>query len=118
MINQNLGAAPALFVKMQLTLQEAADRISQVALPTYTYQLRDGLNVGDGTYIQFSKGSVTVVLLCNDEEHLGVFVPSRREFPYYCLVYTGSSELLDEMRASLAAAGIECEVSEESACSW
>jgi hypothetical protein len=89
MSNQHRSQEIVLFLKMNLTLQEAADKISQVALPTYKCQLRDGLNIGGGTYIQFAKGDLTIVLVCNDEEHADVFVPSRKEFSYYCFVQRG-----------------------------
>lgn len=107
-INQRL----VLFTKLALPLGEAAERIIQVALPTYTYQLRDGLNIGGGTYIRFTKDHTKVMLVFNDEFHPDVFVPSRSEFPYYCFVYRGSAKLLDVMRESFISSGIECELGE------
>jgi hypothetical protein len=112
MSNQHRSQEIVLFLKMNLTLHEAADQISQVALPTYKYQLRDGLNIGGGTYIQFAKGDLAIVLVCNDEVHADVFVPSRKEFPYYCFVQRGPPEPLDAMRMSLVSSGIECQLGE------
>jgi hypothetical protein len=56
-----------LFTKLTLPLEQAAERIIQVALPTYIYQLRDGLNIGGGSYIRFAKDDTEIMLVCNDE---------------------------------------------------
>ena len=101
-----------LFAKLALPLEQAAERIVQVALPTYIYQLRDGLNIGGGSYIRFEKDDTQIMLVCNDQMHPDVFVPSRREFPHYCFVYRGSAELLDAMRSSFISSGIQCELGE------
>jgi hypothetical protein len=104
-----------LFAKLTLPLEQAAERIIQIALPTYIYQLRDGLNIGGGSYIRFTKDDTEIMLVCNDEMHPDVFVPSRKEFLYYCFVYRGSAVLLDAMRSSLISSGIKCEFGERAA---
>jgi hypothetical protein len=101
-----------LFTKLALPLEQAAERIIQVALPSYICQLRDGLNIGGGSYIRFEKGDTQIMLVCNDEMHPDVFVPSRREFPYSCFVYRGSADLLDAMSSSFISNGIQCELGE------
>jgi hypothetical protein len=56
---------------------------------------------------------VEVLLVSNDDDHAEVFVPSKAAFPYYCYVWRGSRGVLDGMRASLSASGIDCELGDE-----
>jgi len=101
-----------LFTKLDLPLAQAADRIIEVALPTYDSQVSDGLNIGGGTYTRFANGETEIILVCNDEMHPDVFLPSHKEFPYYCYVYRGSPAVLDAMRSCFITRGIQCEFGE------
>ena len=102
-----------LYLKLNGTLAEAADLIASAALPTYERQLRDGLNLGGGDYFKFSDATSEVLLVCNDSEHMEVFVEERANFPFYCYVWRGDKGKLGAMLASLQGAGIECEIGDE-----
>jgi hypothetical protein len=103
-----------LYLKSELSLEELAAHISTISLPTFERQLRDGLNLGGGEYFKFSRDENTILLVCNDDEHLEVFVEEMKTFPYYCYARTGTGdEILQEMRSSLTAQGFECDLDDD-----
>jgi hypothetical protein len=71
-----------LYIRNQLSLSDTASQISCFALNSFSHERRDGLNLGRGEYIRFSKDQTEILLVCNDAEHAEVFVEFRSEFPY------------------------------------
>ena len=102
-----------LYIKSDLSLEEVAVRISERVLPGYESQLRDGLNLGGGEYFKFSRDDKQILLVCNDDEHLEVFMEAYQAFPYYCYARKGADDLLDEMKVALSQQGFECELGDD-----
>jgi hypothetical protein len=104
-----------LYLMSDRNLEETAHSIVEFALPSYECQLRDGLNLGGGEYFKFFANESEVLLVCNDEDHMEVFVEERASFPFYCYARKGEHGILEAMFSSLKAAGFECELGNEDA---
>ena len=102
-----------LYLKLDHSLEKAASRVGEVALPRFRSELRDGLNLGGGDYFLFAGDGAEVILVCNDADHAEVFVPERAEFPYYCYVWEGDDSMLESMKEALSAAAVACEIEED-----
>jgi hypothetical protein len=102
-----------LYLKLDDSLEKAACRVGEVALPRFSLELRDGLNMGGGDYFRFADGVAEVFLVCNDADHAEVFVPERASFPYYCYVAEGGDSILESMKEALNAVGVACEIEED-----
>jgi hypothetical protein len=104
-----------LYLKSDRSLKKTANMVAAVALQDHQCQLRDGLNLGSGEYFKFFTNESVILLVCNDQDHLEVFVEEMAQFSYYCYVWKGGNEILGKMLLSLKAAGIECEIGNEDA---
>ena len=102
-----------LYLKLDQTLEEAANLIASVALPRHEREIRDGLNLGGGEYFKFFNADSEILLVCNDAEHMEVFVEEQAKFSFYCYARKGGHAILDSMLTSLQSAGVECEIGEE-----
>lgn len=102
-----------LHLKSNLSLEHLAKRITELALPDFERQLRDGLNLGGGEYFKFFRGETEILLVCNDADHADVFIESRKAFPYYCYVWRGPEDVLERMLATLTKHGFECELEKD-----
>lgn len=115
MLIRTLGISMHLYLKSDRSLEETANSIVEVALPSYERQLRDGLNLGGGEYFKFFTNESEVLLVCNDKDHFEVFVEERASFPFYCYARKGGDAILEAMFSSLKHAGFECELGNEDA---
>lgn len=104
-----------LYLELGQTLEEAANLIASVALPHHEHEIRDGLNLGGGEYFKFFNADSEILLVCNDEEHMEVFVEERSKFSFYCYARKGGHAILDSMLMSLQRAGVKCEIGDEDA---
>ena len=104
-----------LYLQSDRPLEETANSIVAVALPDHERQLRDGLNLGGGEYFKFFTNDSEVLLVCNDKDHMEVFVEERASFPFYCYARKGGDGILQSMFSSLKNAGFECELGDEDA---
>lgn len=104
-----------LYLKSNRTLEETAHSIGRIVLPYHDCQLREGLNLGGGEYFKFSSAESEILLVCNDEEHMEVFIEERAAYPFYCYSRKGGIEVLEQMLSSLRSAGFECELADEDA---
>lgn len=104
-----------LYLKNNRSLEDTASAIAAVALPDHKCQLRDGLNLGGGEYFKFFTSESEILLVCNDQEHMEVFVKEKASFPFYCYVWKGSDAILEAMLSSLQGAGFACELFDENA---
>ena len=104
-----------LYLKSDRSLEETANAIVAVALPDHQCRLRDGLNLGGGEYFKFFTTESEILLVCNDANHLEVFVEERASFPYYCYARKGGDAILEVMLSSLRSTGFECELGDENA---
>src|ERR1051325_3998753 len=95
-----------LHLNTTLSLSDVAEQIASHILRGCEVEERDGLNLGGGDYFLFKSGSTEVILVSNDADHADVFVPERKDFPYYCYVWAGSEDLLERMLSSLPAANL------------
>jgi hypothetical protein len=103
-----------LYLKSELSLADVAEMISMIALPNFERELRDGLNIGGGEYYKFTRDEKIFYLVCNDDEHLEVFVEEMNDFHYYCYSRMGSSDdIIEAMRSALMAQGVECSINDE-----
>ena len=94
-------------------MDQLAARIAEVALHDFVQEKRDGLNLGGGEYFKFSKDGVEIILVCNDTDHLEVFVESYQQFPFYCYSRRGEEGALQELLATLSEHGLACELAAE-----
>jgi hypothetical protein len=93
-----------LFIKSSFSLDQLAARIAEVALHDF---------VQGGEYFKFSKDGVEIILVCNDTDHLEVFVESYQQFPFYCYSRRGAEGALQELLATLSEHGLACELAAE-----
>ena len=102
-----------LYLNSELPFKGFAEYLKNLALPSYSQELRDGLNVGGGEYYRFQNADQEVVLVCNDLNHAEVFVETKLSFPYSCWVRKGSIGILEDMALALSKHGIHCELADE-----
>ena len=95
-----------LFLKSPLSFHQVAELIAAKVLRGFDVQERDGLNLGGGNYFLFESGDTEVVLVSNDGDHAEVFVPSRKDFRFYCYVWRGAETILDKMLTALSETGL------------
>lgn len=99
-----------LYIKCDLTLEELAEKAWKVALNSFQRERRDGQNLGGGEYFKFFNEESEILLVCNDTDHIEVFVESRSAFPYFFYVRKGPTEALNRLSTSLLNAGLVCEL--------
>ncbi len=104
-----------LYLKSERSFRETAQLVGEIALPNHDSELRDGLNLGGGEYYKFFREDSEVLLVCNDEDHMEVFVEEKSSFPFYCYTRKGGDSILEAMLSSLKKAAFECELGEEDA---
>jgi hypothetical protein len=102
-----------LYISSTLSLDQLAGYVANTAMPGYTQEKRDGLNLGGGEYFKFSQNDIEILLVCNDTEHPEVFVESREQFPYYCYARRDAQAALDQVFLSLSKSGLICEFADE-----
>jgi hypothetical protein len=102
-----------LYIKSALSLKQTANLVGSIALPEFTGQLRDGLNLGGGDYFRFTSKDADLLLVCNDADHAEVFVPLRSDWLYYCYQRKGAEQLLVTMLETLRAHGFTCELADD-----
>jgi len=78
--------------------------------PGFQFQLREGLNLGGGSYYKFFDDETEILLVCNDEDHAEVYVEAEKEFPFYCYYRSGDVDLLRKVQSDLSTQGVECEL--------
>jgi hypothetical protein len=110
-----MNATMHLYLKSKRSLKETAELVNEIALPHYNRQLREGLNLGGGEYFKFSREESEVLLVCNDEDHIELFVKEKSSFPFYCYTRKGGNAILETMLALLQNAACECELGDEGA---
>jgi hypothetical protein len=102
-----------LYLKSTLSLVELAELAGRIAIPNFIGDLRDGLNLGGGDYFRFTRGSIEVLLVCNDDEYAEVCIPSRSDWPYYFYVWKGEEQILESILEALSMNGFKCELADE-----
>jgi hypothetical protein len=99
-----------LFIRSSLAFAKTADLVHRVAFPDFTFELRDGLNVGGGDYYKFYRGRDEIILVCNDLAHGEVFRPERSEYPFYCYAGRLEDESFTQAQVALEGAGVDCRI--------
>ncbi len=102
-----------LYLKFDGQLEDVARYVASNTLQGWDIELREGLNLGGGEYYKFERLGAEVILVCNDADHAEVFIEERKEFPFYFHWRDGGDEILEEIRAKLIAAGVVCELHED-----
>ncbi len=93
-----------LYIITNLGFKELANTIdANIEALKYQQQERDGLNIGGGKYILFTKDDCEVALIKNQGE---VVVSEMSDFNYYLWEINGSGSKLAPFETALTNAGI------------
>ena len=102
-----------LYLRLTGQLDGVAKKIEELALRGWSSQLREGLNLGGGEYYKFEHSGAEVLLVRNDEDHAEVFIEERKEFPFYLYARKGGDLALEQIKVSLVANNVICELHED-----